>query len=178
MLSIVILLTSFVVAAIGIVGNGVSKKRKRSVAGMSPITVATLTIATVGFGLGIVQQIEDQKINAWRDESLKTLLVKVNGDADESHDPSHAAQLRGIANQIKAISRGMNLKMSDLSGSNFSDANLSRANFESALFDGTNFTNATFKNAKFDGAHFEGVNLTATKIDSATVLPPAQTFNR
>jgi len=173
MLGIAILTSSFVVAALGIIGGELSKKRRRSVGRLGWITLGTLSVATLGFAFGIVSQIQDQRASALRDEMFNKLYAKVVGDAGHSQDAAHAAQLNQIANQIKAIasySRNSSFELSNLSSSNFSKANLSDADFESALFDGANF-----KNAKFDGANFEGVDLSTAQIDSTTVLPHLKT---
>ncbi|MDY7093612.1 MAG: pentapeptide repeat-containing protein [Acidobacteriota bacterium] len=156
MATFLILLTSFAVAAGGIIQNSQAPPEKRTVLGMTAVGSVLILLACSGFVASVAKERADAKVR-------------------------EIEQLRDQMNLAASRAREADFSLSDFSRSRFDRGNFTLtyfpealfkdAGFRDARFDGANFEGAAFPGAHFKGADFRGADLRGIIVDERTLFP-------
>lgn len=191
MATFLILLTSFILAAAGVVQSSQAPPEKRNLLGMTTIGIVMLLVAIIGFGASAAKEVADARVEAQLrrqaeadSQMLKLVNAKLDYLAEVTNEPEmvrEIEQLRDQMNLSASRARESDLSLSDFSQSRFDGGNFTLtyfpralfkdAGFNNARFDGSSFQDAAFPGANFGGADFRGVDLSGIIIDENTRLP-------
>jgi hypothetical protein len=166
MLGIGVILIAFVVAILGLLHSNAAKAGEAAIWGFTPLGLTLLVISFIGFLVGVAKEVATLRSGAaakqWQEqtsEELKQIHAALRGAQTLATDPTVAAQLGRLADQISATasrSRQSDFSMSDFTASNFRHGNFSRASFQGALF---------------READLRGADMSTALIDASTKLP-------
>ena len=185
MISIIVLILSFLLAILGFVQSHAASPSSNAIFGMSRIGVCMVFVASLCFVFGVIKEAqvisESRKLREAENERtqmLKELYAKILGET-ENASPEVMEQLKEIGDKIRMVatrSRESDFSMSDFARSNFAKGRFTEANFALSEFSEANFTQSFFRNsvfneAVFSGSDFRGADLRDIIVDINTKLP-------